>query len=80
MGAEQAKNIILGAGSDFGLSLLAIVGACLIIGIGMLIFREGRRFLTDQSYSLGGYYLRNLPYKGYHRFRSKKWNMEHMAD
>ena len=80
MGATAVKNLILIGIRDFGSSLLLIVGACLVIGVGMFIFREGRRFLTDQSYSLGGYYLRSVPYKGYHRFRSKKWNMEHMAD
>jgi hypothetical protein len=35
-------------------------------------------WLSDNSFSIGGYYMHDLPYKGYNRFRSKEWNMEHM--
>lgn len=80
MNIESVKNLVVSSAVDFGIALLGIVGACLVIGIGYLIFREGKRFLKDQSYSLGGYYLRSVPYKGYHRFRSKNWNMQHMPD
>jgi len=79
MNSENVKNLILETGTTFGLSLLAILGSILAIMVGTLVFREGWRFLKDQSYSAGGYYFRKLPYAGYHRFRSKRWNMEHMA-
>lgn len=80
MNASNAQAVILNAIQDFGTSLLYIVGACLVIALGVLIFKIGWGWLNDKSYSLGGYYLHNLPYKGYKRFRSKKWNMEHMPD
>jgi len=79
MSTDAVTTLILDALADFGTMLLAVVGACLVIGIGALVFREGKRFMMDESYSLGGYYLRKLPYNGYRRFRSKNWNMEHMA-
>lgn len=78
MGAEAVKNLLVSATYDFGSALLLIVGSCLLIGLGVLIFKVGWGWLHDKSYSIGGYYLHNLPYQGYHRFRSKKWNMEHM--
>jgi len=78
MDANSVKLLLLSATLDFGSALLLLIGACLVIGVGVLIFKIGWGWLHDQSYSLGGYYLHNLPYAGYKRFRSKKWNMEHM--
>jgi len=80
MSVDAVKNLLLVAIRDFGTSLLLIVGAVLVIAVGALIFKVGWGWINDKSYSLGGYYLHNLPYAGYHRFRSKKWNMEHMPD
>jgi len=63
-------------------NLLLILASFLFIPLVFLIidfgWRELRRAMTDQSYSIGGFYLRRTPYAGYHRFRSKRWNMEHM--
>lgn len=79
MNATTATSLLLTSLNDFGLSILVILGAVLIIGIGVLIFHYGwDRLAHDQSLEIGGYYVRNLPYKGYKRFHSKKWNMEHM--
>jgi len=80
MNGANAQALILNAIQDFGSSLLYIVGAFLVIAVGVLIFKIGWGWLHDQSYSIGGFYLHNLPYKGYKRFRSRKWNMEHMPD
>lgn len=80
MNVANAQALILNAIQDFGSSLLYIVGAFLVIALGVLIFKIGWGWLHDQSYSIGGFYLHNLPYKGYKRFRSRKWNMEHMPD
>lgn len=75
--AGSVQALVVRMGEDFGLSLLAIVGAFLGIAVCVLIFKTGWRYLRDESFTLGGYYLRKLPYRGYHRFRSKKWNAEH---
>lgn len=78
MNSISVKNLIISTLNDYGISLAIILASIILILAGSLIFREGYKFLTDQSYTLGGYYLRKVPYKGYNRFRSKKWNMEHM--
>jgi len=78
MDATSVKLLLIEATLDFGGVLVLILGSVIMIGIGALIFKVGWGWLHDQSYSIGGYYLHNLPYKGYKRFRSKAWNMEHM--
>lgn len=32
----------------------------------------------DMSGRIGGFYYARTPWRGYNRFRSQKWNMEHM--
>jgi len=82
MGTSSATYLVLGAATDFGYAALVILGSVIILSGGFLVFRWGwktvLRMAGDQSLEIGGYYLRNLPYKGYNRWRSKKWNMEHM--
>jgi len=64
---------------DFGSSLLTIVVAVLVVAGGYLVFRYGWKTLGgDMSLNVGGFYPFNTPFKGYHRFRSQKWNMQHM--
>lgn len=78
MDANSVKLLIVSSALDFGGVLVLILGSVIVIGLGALIFKIGWGWLHDQSYSIGGYYLHNLPYKGYHRFRSRQWNAEHM--
>jgi len=77
MTPTAAQNLILQQITILGLSILAILGAVVVIMIGYLVFKYGKKLLFDQSITLGGYYLRNTPYKGYNRFRSQKWNSKH---
>jgi len=74
---KTAINLILPALQTYGLAALGILGAIVVLMIGLLVFKYGKRLLFDQSITLGGYYLRRVPYKGYNRFRSQKWNSEH---
>jgi len=67
----------------FGVIIFSFLGAMLsmmaaLIGLhfGIQKFRE---YILDESFSIHGFYLRKVPFKGYHRFRSQKWNMKHMA-
>lgn len=79
LSATNGKNLMLNAGIDLGKSLLIIFGSIIGILVGYLIFKYGWwKLFHDQSLEIGGYYLRKTPYAGYKRFRSKKWNMEHM--
>jgi len=82
MGTSSATQLVLGAAVDFGYAAVVVLGSVITLSLGFFIFRWGWKTLLrmagDQSLSIGGYYLRNLPYKGYSRWHSKKWNMEHM--
>lgn len=77
MSSSASLAIILGGITSYGTAILTIVGAILVVSLGYLVFRFGiDRLLHDQSLMIGGFYLRNTPYKGYNRFRSKTWNMK----
>jgi len=79
MNATSVVTLILSAALDFGSAMLTILGAALLIGLGYLVFRFGWSKLGgDMSLEIGGFYPLNTPFKGYHRFRSKSWNMAHM--
>jgi len=78
MSGEAVKDILINGLSNFGLAMVSILGAVLVVAVGFLVFKIGWGWVSDKSYSIGGYYLHNLPYRGYKRFRSRKWNMEHM--
>jgi len=78
MSTTDTLTLITSTLSEYGSAILVILGVFLGFGIAYLVFRVGYGWLMDNSYSIGGYYLHNLPYKGYHRFRSRSWNMEHM--
>lgn len=78
MTASAIQSLILSTLTQFGVSVLAIITAVIGVAVAYLVFKFGwKRVITDQSLMIGGFYLRNTPYKGYNRWRSKKWNMEH---
>jgi len=85
MNSIAVKNLVLGAIGDFSLALLVIVGACLVIGIGVLIIRNGMQLIRGTTMpdvarmgwnNVDKFFYK--PWKGYKRYRSRKWNMEHM--
>lgn len=79
MDATAISTLITSQIALFGLAALAILAALVVVMVGLLVFRFGwYKLLHDQSLEIGGYYVRRTPYKGYHRFRSKAWNMAHM--
>lgn len=82
MNTTQTSSLIYNAFSDFGYYVFVILSIFLTFAVAYFIFKTGFNFLqnviTDKSYKIGGFYVRNLPYKGYNRFRSEKWNMDHM--
>lgn len=79
MDYTDALTIITSNVASFGLAALAVLTACISLGVALLVVRYGWwKLAHDQSLEIGGYYVRNLPFKGYHRFRSKTWNMKHM--
>jgi len=78
MNAETTKQIIVDGITDYSAEMFVIVGSVVVIIVAFLVLKVGLyRLFNDKSLEIGGYYFRNTPYKGYNRFRSKKWNMEH---
>lgn len=78
MNSNSVANLILVNLAQFGLSLLAIIGACLVIGVGVIIFNIGWNFLKhgefDKSGRVMGFYYASTPWRGYNRWRSQSWN------
>jgi len=81
MSATSSQALIVSAAIDFGWVLLDIMWAIIVIMVGILIFREGWHIIKglDRSGRIGGFYYWRTPYKGYKRFRSQRWNLEHTA-
>jgi len=78
MNSALIQSIILQAIAEYSLSMIAIIGTIITVIVGFLVFKKGiHALVNDQSLMIGGFYVRNTPYKGYNRFRSRKWNMEH---
>jgi len=77
MTETQVTTMILNQLAVFGLAVFTILSSVIAVSVAYLIFHYGyKRFLTDKSLMLGGYYLRSLPVEGYNRFRSQAWNMK----
>jgi len=45
MNATATQALITGSATDFGTSVLAILGVTIAIGVGYLVFRVGWRFV-----------------------------------
>jgi len=74
-------SLIVDTATAFGLAVLAVITTTLEIGVAYLLFTVGwNRLINDKPLMIGGFYLRNVPYKGYNRFRSKSWNMKKMMN
>ncbi len=72
----DTQSLIIQAITDFGQAVLGIISAIIIIALAYLVYKVGwYRLINDKSLMIGGYYLRNKPYKNYNRFRSREWNM-----
>jgi len=71
-----SDRLVYEAMVSYGMVLLTIAGVVIAIGVGVLVFNYGWRLIKDRSFTVGGYYLRDVPYKGYNRFRSKQWNLK----
>lgn len=72
-----------GAGTILGIGLAAIlIGLASLFGLAFGITKL-IKYITgpswDRSGQIMGFYYAKTPYKGYNRWRSKKWNMEHTA-
>ena len=76
----SAMTILIGSTlATFGVAVATIISAVIGVGVAYLVFTIGwKRLFFDKSLMIGGYYVRNTPFKGYHRFRSRDWNMKHM--
>lgn len=81
MDTNSIVTLIENTATAFGIAVLAIIATTIAIGVAYLLFTVGwNRLINDKSLMIGGFYLRNVPYKGYNRFRSKSWNMKKMMN
>jgi len=75
MSTTTGLALVTGAVTDFGTGVLAVLTATLVLTVGYMVFRFGlARLMYDQSLCIGGFYIRRTPWKGYNRFRTRKWN------
>jgi len=74
----QVIQILLTDGiATISSEMLIIVSAVVTVIVAFFVLKKGlHAIIHDQSLSIGGFYVRNTPYKGYNRFRSKSWNMK----
>lgn len=73
----QVTQLIIDTLQDWSFNAFLVISTGIAVSIGYLVYTYGWRLINDKSLMIGGFYLRNTPYKGYNRFRSRKWNMEH---
>jgi len=78
------KGNIVASVAMTGLYVGYSIGIILVIALGLLALGFVWKLIKskvlgfDRSGMIGGYYYWKKPYKGYHRFHSQQWNMEHM--
>lgn len=78
MDASITRQILMDGIQVLSTELFIIFGTLITVIIGIYVFQQGLYIMIhDKSLNIGGFYLRNTPYKGYNRWRSKNWNMEH---
>ena len=79
MNATSSLSLLFSTSSSFSMRLLAVFVLSLGIAVGVFLIKWGwanlKRF--DMSGRIGGFYYARTPYRGYNRWRSQKWNMEH---
>lgn len=72
MTTEIMKNLILSTLTSYGEYALIILATVTSVAVAYLVYLFGK----DKSFNVFGFYARNIPYKGYNRWRSKKWNLK----
>lgn len=78
MNITDTTTLILNAITLFGEKIAIILGAVIGIGVAYLVFNSGWHLLQGTTFTSWAWLDRMTykPYKGYNRFRSRKWNME----
>jgi len=76
MNAHSIQTIIVNGISEFSNEMIIIASAVIVVIVAFVVLKLGLRALQDESFSLGGFYFRKTPYRGYNRWRSKSWNMK----
>lgn len=75
---QTVQELILSQLLALGVSILAILASLSLLLVGFLVFKFGTyKLFHDRSLNLFGFYLRDVPYKGYNRFKSRSWNSKH---
>lgn len=80
----ESLNLIRDVGKAVTIIFISSV-LTVIAGLAALGWAIGRikRHITsigwDRSGRIGGFYYWRKPWKGYHRFHSRKWNADHFS-
>ena len=79
MTIDSIKNLIVSTLSDFGAVALVILTAVIVVAISFYLYRFGVAIVTGTSFTGWAWLDRHTykPYKGYNRWRSRQWNMQH---
>lgn len=84
MTITDTQNLILSILSQYGSALLIICGAVIGIFVAYCVYSFGWSLITGRT----GFFTSLFPtldhkiykpWKGYNRFRSREWNMQHTA-
>lgn len=86
--AASTTQLVSSGFAAYSTAALRILGYSMAILVGLLVcywgYNQIANIARDKSARIhvprfGTFYLRSVPFKGYKRFRSERWNMEHMA-
>jgi hypothetical protein len=80
MDIAATESLIIQTLQVLASSVLAILGSVITIAVAYLVYKYGWRMFTDESICLWGFYPRQTPWKGYNRFRSRKWNERKLVE
>lgn len=73
------KTLMTGTITAFGAQVLIVLSACLGVYVAYYLFNFALHWIKGTTGTNWAWLDRHtyLPYKGYNRFRSRSWNMEH---
>jgi len=79
MDTLSIQTILTDSLTDLGASALVILTAVIGVAVAYYLFNFGRKLILGQTFTSWSWLDRMTykPYKGYNRFRSRKWNLEH---
>ena len=72
----SSTDLMVHVVEKLGISVFSMIGIIVSLVLALCAVYYGIKHI-DMSLRIGGFYLLKVPYKGYKRFKSQSWNMEH---